>query len=45
MSHKKAYLSLEPYSILKQWLGENPVSYNSLKIQLLTILKPETSGL
>ena len=37
MSHKKTYLSLELYSILKQWLGENPVSYNSLKIQLLTI--------
>lgn len=37
MSHKKAYLSLELYSILNQCLGENPVSYNSLKIQLLTI--------
>lgn len=34
---KKAYLSLELYSILNRCLGENPVSYNSLKIQLLTI--------
>lgn len=37
VSKKNAYLSLELYSILKQCLGENPVSYNSLKIQLLTI--------